>query len=118
MVHELVQGREKVKLALDVVASRMEAEEEGHDLEDLGDNLDLRVLQAVLKRIDTIILDKKVHEAFVFSFERGAHLVHALNNLWVVLLLIAGDSLEAPNHILDDLDGRRDGQLVGPRALE
>ena len=58
MVHELVQGREEVKLALDVVASRMETEEEGHDLEDLGDNLDLRVLEAMLERVDTIILDK------------------------------------------------------------
>lgn len=48
VVHELVERREEVKLALDELTNSLEVKEVRHDLEDLLHNLDERAAEALL----------------------------------------------------------------------
>ena len=65
VVHKFVQGREEVKLALDVVTRRLELEKARHNLKDLLDNLGLRVPQTILQMIDALPLNEDIHKAVV-----------------------------------------------------
>ena len=89
MVHEHIQLREEVKLPLDVFLSRMSIEEVRHDLKHLLNNTILRVSQAFLKLVNSVILNKEVHESFVSTFKRITRLYDAVDYgfvLWVSIV--------------------------------
>ena len=117
MVHEHVQLREEVKLALDVFLRRMRIEEVRHDLEDLLNDTILRVSEAFLKLVNAVIFDKEVHERFMATFKRIARLNDAVDDCFVLRLCIVFDLFEHLYYILDYLFGGNNSEGIGSSAL-
>ena len=73
MVHELVQGGEEVKFALDVLSGGLEFEKSWHNIKHLLNDLSLWAPQAVLDLVDALVLDKDIHETIVVRLNCMAH---------------------------------------------
>ena len=91
MVHEHVQLRKEVQLALDEFLGGKRAEEVGHDLKDLLNDTILGVSKAVEQLVNSMLFDKEVHKGVMSTFKRGARLDDAVEDCFVFRLCIVGN---------------------------